>query len=124
MVFQVLQDSSLDLSRSNYVFITLLLKKASEPMVKYFHTISTEKGIIKLILKFLSTSLSKVIDSLVTQSQTTFIKEQLIFQSYITASEVLSHCKRIRAKGILCKVDFEKAFDSISWKFLLDVISN
>lgn len=57
-------------------------------MVKEFHPINLENGIVKLILKILS--ISKVIDSPISPSQTAFVKERLIFESQITTSKILS----------------------------------
>ncbi|XP_073107327.1 uncharacterized protein [Elaeis guineensis] len=51
-----------------------------------------------------------------------FHRGRLIFESYVVASEVISFAKRTKASGILCKLDFEKAFDNVSWHFLLKLL--
>nr|GEU28982.1 RNA-directed DNA polymerase, eukaryota, nucleotide-binding alpha-beta plait domain protein [Tanacetum cinerariifolium] len=38
-------------------------------------------------------------------------------------NEVLSWCKRKRKQALVFKVDFAKAYDSVRWDFLLDVLS-
>lgn len=53
-------------------------------------------------------------------SQATFIKRRSILDSVAVAEEVISHLKENDNEGLLLKVDFKKAFDTLDWDFLLD----
>lgn len=117
-----LQNYAVDLHRLNYTFITLVAKKTGSVSIKDFRPISLEHAFIKIFSKLLSNRLCKVIGSLVSSTHNAFIKGHLIFESYVSASEIISYCKRAKHKGILCKIDFEKAFDCISWDFLLELL--
>lgn len=38
------------------------------------------------------------------------------------ANETVSFMKRKKKKGFIFKVDFEKAFDSLNWGYLLEIM--
>lgn len=56
--------------------------------------------------------LKEVIGKLVWDTQSAFIKGMSIFEGWTVASEVLDEMKHNR-EGIVFKIDFEKAYDSI-----------
>ena len=80
-LFKELSIETTDLSRLNYTYITLISKKADFLSVKNFRPLSLKNEIIKIISKLLSIRLSTVIDKLVGQSQTAFIKGRSISES-------------------------------------------
>nr|GFA38136.1 reverse transcriptase domain, reverse transcriptase zinc-binding domain protein [Tanacetum cinerariifolium] len=51
-----------------------------------------------------------------------FIKRQILDGSLI-ANEIVNFSKKAGMNMLLFKVDFEKAFDSVNWDFLLDVMT-
>nr|GFA12651.1 RNA-directed DNA polymerase, eukaryota, reverse transcriptase zinc-binding domain protein [Tanacetum cinerariifolium] len=76
----------------------------------------------KIIAKVLANRLAKVIDFVISQEQTTFIKNRQILDGPLMVSELIHWCKRKKTKLMVFKIDFEKAFDTISWDFLLQVM--
>ncbi|XP_071689956.1 secreted RxLR effector protein 78-like [Rutidosis leptorrhynchoides] len=48
--------------------------------------------------------------------------ERYILDGALIANEVLHDVKVTKRKGFLFKVDFGKAFDSISWDFLMEIM--
>ncbi|GJT83235.1 RNA-directed DNA polymerase, eukaryota, reverse transcriptase zinc-binding domain protein [Tanacetum coccineum] len=71
-----------------------------------------------LIPKNLSYRLAKVIDKIVSKEQSAFITGRQILDGPLILSEIIEWYKKRNKKLLIFKVDFEKAFDSISWKFL------
>ncbi|XP_039123318.1 uncharacterized protein LOC120259927 [Dioscorea cayenensis subsp. rotundata] len=51
-----------------------------------------------------------------------FIKGRCIIDNIITAQELIFFMQKHRLPGLLLKVDFAKAFDTVDWKFLLDLL--
>ncbi|GKE11746.1 putative RNA-directed DNA polymerase, eukaryota, reverse transcriptase zinc-binding domain protein, partial [Tanacetum coccineum] len=74
----------------------------------------------KVITKVLANRLKVVIPKIISNSQSTFIEGRQILDGVLIASEVLNHIKK---KMLLFKVGFEKAFDSISWNFLDNILN-
>ncbi|GKE68056.1 putative RNA-directed DNA polymerase, eukaryota, reverse transcriptase zinc-binding domain protein [Tanacetum coccineum] len=68
--------------------------------------------------KFLANRLSKVIDSIISPEQSAFILGRKIIDGPLILSKVIDWYKKRNKKLMLFKVDFEKAFDSISWRYL------
>jgi Reverse transcriptase (RNA-dependent DNA polymerase) len=59
---------------------------------------------------------------LIDYTQTTFIQRRNIHDNIICAQEILFKVRKSKEKGIMIKIDFEKAFDSVNWNFLLEVL--
>ena len=58
--------------------------------------------------------ISKVIDS----RQSAFLEGRGLLDSVLVANEVLEEYKRKRKSCVFFKVDYEKAYNSISWEFI------
>ncbi|XP_071713654.1 uncharacterized protein [Rutidosis leptorrhynchoides] len=63
-----------------------------------------------------------VIPSLVGPEQSAFLKGRFILDGALIVNECIDFLRSSRKKGIIFKVDFEKAFDCINWEFLLEVM--
>nr|GEV64123.1 RNA-directed DNA polymerase, eukaryota, reverse transcriptase zinc-binding domain protein [Tanacetum cinerariifolium] len=72
----------------------------------------------KIISKLFANWLSKVIDKVVSKEQSAFISGRQILDGPLIISEIIQWYKKRKKKMLTFKVDFEKAFDSISWKYL------
>lgn len=51
-----------------------------------------------------------------------FIGGRYILDGVIIANETVDFLKKTNKKCLIFKVDFEKAFDRINWKYLLNVM--
>lgn len=58
-----------------------------------------------------------VMDSLISGSQPAFIKGRMLMNGVVAVNEVVDLAKRTKAECLIFKVDFEKAYDSVSWGF-------
>ena len=59
--------------------------------------------------------LSKVID----ERQTAFMEGRHMLHSVVIANEVVDEAIRCKKSCLVFKVDYEKAYDSVCWDFLL-----
>ncbi|GJY43733.1 RNA-directed DNA polymerase, eukaryota [Tanacetum coccineum] len=61
-------------------------------------------------------------EGLVSNTQSAFVAGRQILDGPFILNEVLDWCKRKKKKALFFKVDFAKAYDSVRWDFLLDVL--
>nr|GEV98146.1 nucleotide-binding alpha-beta plait domain-containing protein [Tanacetum cinerariifolium] len=59
---------------------------------------------------------------IVNEVQSAFITERQILDGPFILNEVLQWCKLKKKQSLIFKVDFEKAYDSVRWDFLDDVL--
>ncbi|GJX07698.1 RNA-directed DNA polymerase, eukaryota [Tanacetum coccineum] len=111
-------------SGCNSSFITLIPKIPDANLVKDFRPISLIGGIYKIIAKILSNRLVGVLSDIVNEVQSAFIADRQILDGPFILNEVIQWCKLKKKQSFIFKVDFEKAFDSVRWDFLDDVLKN
>ena len=56
------------------------------------------------------------------QSSKCFYRGKVNYGSSLIANEVIDSMVKKKEKGLLCKLDIEKAYDHINWKFLFGVL--
>ncbi|GJZ24055.1 putative RNA-directed DNA polymerase, eukaryota, reverse transcriptase zinc-binding domain protein [Tanacetum coccineum] len=107
---------------SNSTFITLIPKVSNPIHVKDYRPISLINTHYKIIAKILANRLAKVIDKIISQEQSAFISGRQILDGPLMLSEMIDWYKKRKKKMLIFKVDFEKALDSVSWKYLDSVL--
>jgi hypothetical protein len=92
--------------------------------VSQFCPISLCNTIYKIISKILATRLKPLLHKIISLWQSAFVPGRVIQDNSIIAHEVLNTMKKKRGIGGLMalKIDTKKAFDTIKWSFLLNVL--
>lgn len=72
--------------------------------------------------KVLSERLKVVLTSTIAANQSAFVRGRQILDPILIANEVLDYWKTNKQKGIIIKLDVEKAFDKLNWDFLLSLL--
>ncbi|GKA06851.1 RNA-directed DNA polymerase, eukaryota, reverse transcriptase zinc-binding domain protein [Tanacetum coccineum] len=106
----------------NSTFIALILKNLDANMVKDFCPISLIGSIYKIIAKILTNRLVGVLGDIVNEVQSAFISERQILDGPFILNEIMQWCRRRKKQSLIFKVDFEKAYDSVRWDFLDDIL--
>ena len=78
----------------------------------------------KLASPVISERLKPFSDILISQGQSGFIKGRRIGESTRLIYDLVYYTEEKRIPGLLMLIDFEKAFDSVSWKFLYKVLKS
>ncbi|GKD61379.1 RNA-directed DNA polymerase, eukaryota, reverse transcriptase zinc-binding domain protein, partial [Tanacetum coccineum] len=107
----------------NASFITLIPKKADPLELSDYRPISLIGSMYKILSKVLAARLSRVIHKLISPNQTAFLKGRQILDGCLIANEIINFAKSEKINMLLFKVDFEKAFDSVNWEFLFDIMA-
>lgn len=108
-----------DLNRAN---ITMIPKNEGANEVGDFRPISIINLIPKILTKILATRLSRFLPDLISIRQSAFIKGRQISENFVTTREMLQHISHVKSPAFFFKIDFTKAFDSINWDFILNVM--
>lgn len=111
-------------SHLNGALMVLLQKKEQPTEIKDYRPISLMHSVAKLITKCLANRLAPHLDTLVSRNQSAFIKGRCLHDNF---RSVRLSCKAIHAKracAVLLKIDIAKAFDTVSWPFLLEVLAH
>ena len=94
-------------------------KGKDKRLIKNWRPISLIDVYAKIISKVLAKRLEKVLPYIIHADQNAFVKGRSIFDALRTTDDVVDYTKRNCLPGILVAVDFEKAFDTLEFKFLI-----
>lgn len=66
--------------------------------------------------------MASIIDDLVSPEQSAFVKGRQILDGPLIVNEVIDWFKRKKKKLMVLKVEFDKAYDYVSWHYLLNIM--
>ncbi|XP_057246835.1 secreted RxLR effector protein 78-like [Beta vulgaris subsp. vulgaris] len=99
-------------------YIALIPKTSNPTSFKDYRPISMVGCIYKIVAKLMAKRLQSVISNLISPLQSSYVQGRQILDGALVASEVIESCKKRGTKTSLLKLDFHKAYDSVSWNFL------
>lgn len=93
-------------------------KKVGANSIQDFQPISLVSASYKIISKVLSNRIREVLHEIIDGNQYAFIKGRQIVDSILIANECVEDYRRRKQKGVVLKLDLEKAYDKTDWNFL------
>jgi hypothetical protein len=106
----------------NSAFITLLPKLQPARCVKDFRPISLVHSFAKLVTKVLANRLAGRMHGMVSLNQSAFIKKRFIQDNFMLVQQTARFLHQQKQPCLLLNLDISKAFNSVSWAFLLEVM--
>ena len=113
-----------EMSISMRTDIISCIPKGNKPreLLKNWRPISLLSVLYKILSTAIANRLKKVLDVLISKSQTGFLKGRYISENTRLVYDIMHYLEKKNIPGLLMLVDFQKAFDSVSWLFLSNVL--
>ena len=104
--------------------VITILPKGDKPreFLKNWRPISLLNVSYKILSGCLANRLKIVLDKLIHENQKGFLRGRYIGENTRLVYDILHSTEELKIPGLLLLIDFEKAFDSVSWKFLYQVL--
>ena len=106
----------------NKSLVTLLSKKDGALDLGDFRPINLVHGAVKIFEKVLSSRLVVELPNLVGNHQSAFVKGRSLHDNFMLVQSMARRLHALKNPTILLKLDISKAFDSVQWPFLLEVM--
>jgi hypothetical protein len=111
-----------NMDRLNYAMIILIPKEEEARTLKKFRPISLINCSFNVFANALNNKLEMISSRLLAPNQTTFVKGRFILESVVSAHEIIHRAVKKNEKGVILKLDYEKAYDRVSWHFLEEIL--
>ena len=106
----------------NATFLVLIPKKKNVADLKDLRPISLVGGLYKILAKVLANRIKRVMSKVISPEQSVFVEGRQILDVVLIANEAVDTIIKRKESGIVCKLDIEKAYDHLSWEFLIQVL--
>jgi len=108
----------------NQAYMVLLRKKLEPSGIGDYRPISLIHSFAKLFTKVLARRLAPLMQQLVRHNQSAFIQSRLIHENYRAVQLTARLLHRAKIPSALIKIDIAKAFDTVDWRFLLQLLQH
>jgi hypothetical protein len=121
-MFRDFHNGSLPLFFLNFGIITLLPKEQEVKKIQQCRPICMLNVCFKIFTKVIANRLSSVASKVIRPSQSAFLPGRNILEGVVVLHETLHELSKKKQKGIILKLDLEKAYDKVNWDFLQQVL--
>jgi hypothetical protein len=119
---QLYNMNSQHLDLLNSANIILIPKKTNAIKVSDYRPISLIHSIAKIFSKLLANRLAPFLDDIVSSCQSAFIKRRCIQDNFLYVQNTVQRLQKLKVPALFMKLHIQKAFDTISWSYLLEVL--
>lgn len=103
--------------------ITCIPKSDNREYMKNWRPITLLNVDYKILSGVLSHRLRKVLKDIISQEQKGFLAERYIGENTRLVYDVMHYLAEKNKKGMIMLIDFEKAFDSVEWRYIEKVLT-
>ncbi len=104
--------------------LALIPKKGKDvTLLKNWRPLTLLNTHYKILAKILAIRLQKVLYKLISPDQSGYLKGRYIGNNIRNIYDILEFTKQLQLHGMIVFIDFEKAFDTIKWEFLINCLS-
>nr|AAX95130.1 retrotransposon protein, putative, unclassified [Oryza sativa Japonica Group]ABG22397.1 retrotransposon protein, putative, unclassified [Oryza sativa Japonica Group] len=114
--------NTLQIKDLNSAFICLLPKKEDALGAEHYRPISLIHSFSKIISKILANRLAPRLCELVSTNQSAFVRKRAIHDNFVFVKNMVQYLHRTKKTSLFIKIDIAKAFDTVCWPYLLEVL--
>lgn len=122
LLLTMLKEGSLPPTMSEAVIVVIAIPNKDPTLCSSYRPISLLNVDAKITTKILANRLNSVILSIVHGDQTGFMPGKGTDINLRRLYTNISHVERSQSRGVVASLDAEKAFDSVEWRFLWNVL--
>lgn len=114
-----------ELSTTQKEGVIVCIPKENKPRnkLKNYRPISLLNCVYKIASSSIANRIKSVLKKLINEDQTGFISGRYLGENTRLIYDIMHYVEEKNLPGLLLLVDFEKAFDSLSWKFIHNVLN-
>ena len=116
------ENGSLSVTQKQGVITCLPKQDKDRNYLINWRPISLLNEVYKLASSVIANRMKTVLDSLIHEDQKGFISGRCISENIRLIYDVLFETKNQELPGLILPIDFEKAFDTVSWEFIERVL--
>ena len=100
--------------------VTLIEKKGKDrSLLENWRPISLVNVDTKIMTKAIAWRIKKVLPDIIHQNQTGYVKDRFIGETIRSIYDIMDLTATENIPGLMIFIDFQKAFDSVEWSFLI-----
>ena len=116
------QEGELSVTQQHGLIVCIPKESKCRNYLKNWRPITLLNTVYKIASGCIANRIKKVLDKLINTDQTGFIEGRFIGENTRLVYDVLQFTEEQNIPGLLLLIDFEKAFDSVSWSFINKVL--
>ena len=116
------RNGSLSITQKQGVITCIPKPNKSRVNLKKWRPISLLNVIYKLASTVIANRFKKVLNNVINENQKGFIAGRFLGENIRLIYDVLSESKKQNISSLILFIDFEKAFDTVSWRFISEVL--
>ena len=102
--------------------ISLIFKKENKKNLNNYRPISITNTDYKILAFVLANRLQTVLQHIISPEQTAYVKGRYIGMNCRYIIDIIDYCNKYNTAGLICFLDYTKAFDSLNHKFLISCL--
>ena len=107
---------------TRHAIISLIYKKGDRRLLKNYRPISLTNTDYKIIAFVLARRLQNVLPSIIDYDQAGYMKGRFIGNNIRVVLDIFDICESENRPGALIMLDYEKAFDTLEWTFMIETL--
>ena len=103
--------------------LSLIFKKGDREKIENYRPISLSNYDYKILAFILAGRMQKVLNGIISEDQTGYIKKRFIGNNIRIIEDLIDYIEKVNIGGVILFLDFQKAFDTVEWKFMMEVLN-